>query len=208
MTIPKLGSLSSEDLGPDPISAFQAWFREAQAGSRMEYPDAVCLSTVDPEGWPQGRIVLLKGADPDGFVFFTNARSQKGAALARTPHAALTFYWDDLGRQVRVQGSVERVPEEESDAYFRTRPRGSQVGAWASRQSEPLESRAVLEARADEIEALYAGQEVPRPSHWGGFRLIPREIEFWQARESRLHDRIRYRRGGPAEVWVPERLSP
>jgi pyridoxamine 5'-phosphate oxidase len=164
--------------------------------------------------WPDGRIVLVKGVDERGFVFFTNYRSAKGRALAENPRAALTFYWDQLGRQVRVRGQVSEVEDRESDDYFKTRPRGSRVGAWASRQSEVIEGRETLEERCREIEARYAGGDVPRPPHWGGFVLRPEEVEFWQGRDDRLHDRILFRRqgavvaGGGAPTWTTARLSP
>lgn len=201
------GPLALEALGDDPIQAFRAWFDDARARTRSVHPNAVSLATVDERGHPRSRIVLLKGVDSRGFIFYTNYQSAKGRELERTPRAALTFYWGDLARQVRATGSVERVPAGESDAYFRTRPRGSQIGAWASPQSEPVESREVLEARAREIEAEYEGREVPRPPHWGGLVLHPDEIEFWQEARNRLHDRILYERdeeGG----WRISRLGP
>jgi pyridoxamine 5'-phosphate oxidase len=202
--------LTAEILGSDPIRAFEGWLGEALDRSGMAFPNAACLSTVGEGGSPQGRIVLVKEVDPRGFVFYTNHHSAKGRALEADPRAALTFYWDVLGRQVRVRGPVERVAAEESDAYFRTRPRGSRIGAWASRQSEVLESRRVLEDRCREIEARYAGEEVPRPPHWGGILLRPVEVEFWQSRDDRLHDRIVFRREAEdvAGAWVVRRLNP
>lgn len=199
--------LTLEGLGPDPLAAFARWFDDARARSNAAYPDAMTLSTLDGDGWPEGRIVLLKGADSRGFSFYTNYRSRKARAIESHPRGALTFYWGDLGRQVRVQGRIEVLSPEESDAYFRSRPRGSQIGAWASEQSAPLESRAELEARAEEIEARYVGEEVPRPPHWGGYLLVPHEVEFWQEGESRLHDRFRYHRGEDGS-WEAERLNP
>lgn len=202
--------LTAALLGSDPIEAFARWLEDARHGSGMAFPNAVFLSTVGEGGVPQGRIVLLKEVDGRGFVFFTNYRSAKGRALESTPSAALTFYWDVLARQVRARGPVERVRAAESDAYFRTRPRGSQIGAWASRQSETLESRQVLEDRCREFEARYDGQDVPRPPHWGGILVRPVEIEFWQGRDDRLHDRIVFRReGGRVDgSWTAVRLNP
>ena len=200
-------TLTLDLLGPDPLAAFVRWFEEAQLHSNARYPDAMTLSTVDPEGWPEGRIVLLKGVDSRGFSFFTNYRSRKGRGLEASGRGALTFYWGDLKRQVRAQGVVARLPKGESDEYFHTRPRGSQIGAWASEQSEPLESREALEVRAQQVEALHAGKEVPRPSHWGGYLLTPHEIEFWQEGASRLHDRFRYQRAESGD-WRVERLNP
>jgi pyridoxamine 5'-phosphate oxidase len=199
--------LTLELLGADPLAAFARWFEEARRNSNVRYPDAMTLSTVDEKGWPAGRILLLKGVDARGFAFFTNYRSAKGRGLEASGRGALTFYWGDLMRQVRAQGVVERLSHEESDEYFRSRPRGSQIGAWASAQSEPLESREVLESRAREVEVRFAGGEIPRPAHWGGYLLIPHEIEFWQEGESRLHDRFRYRRIGDGP-WTVERLNP
>jgi pyridoxamine 5'-phosphate oxidase len=182
----------------DPVQQFHQWFEEGSS-------DAVTLATATSDGAPSARMVLLKGADDRGFVFFTNYESRKGRELAENPRAALLFYWPELGRQVRVEGSVERVGTAESDAYFATRPRGGQLAAAASRQSEPLESREALEARFAELDKAYP-DEVPRPPHWGGFRLVPESYEFWEHRENRLHDRFRYRRD--ADGWAIERLSP
>jgi pyridoxamine 5'-phosphate oxidase len=206
--MPRAKTLTAKQLGADPIRAFSRWLSDATAKAGMTFPNAACLSTVRAGAWPDGRIVLVKGVDARGFVFFTNYRSAKGRALVENPKAALTFYWDELGRQVRVRGLVFEVDAFESDAYFKTRPRRSQAGAWASRQSE------VLEKRCQEIEERYAGRDVPRPPHWGGFVLRPQEIEFWQGRDDRLHDRILFRRtdsavGDPAKArWLTDRLSP
>lgn len=199
--------LSREALATDPIGIFTDWLEDARARSDMEYPNAACLSTLSPEGWPDGRIVLLKGVDGEGFVFYTNYRSAKGKALGEHPRAAMTFYWHDLDRQVRIRGEVERVSAQESDDYFRIRPRGSQIGAWASLQSEPVRSRDDLESRAAEIEERYSGEDIPRPPHWGGYRLRPTEIEFWQGAPNRLHDRLLYRRGAHGS-WEAQRLDP
>jgi pyridoxamine 5'-phosphate oxidase len=189
----------------DPVERFQEWFREAeQAG--VEVPEAMTLATADAGGAPSARLVLLKGADDEGFVFYSGYVSRKAAELDQNPRAALVFYWRPLGKQVRVEGRVERVSDGESAAYFATRPRGSQLAAWASQQSRPLESREELERRYAELEREYEGQEVPRPPHWGGFRLRPDAIEFWEHRENRLHDRFRCTRA--REGWRAELLSP
>jgi pyridoxamine 5'-phosphate oxidase len=188
-----------------PLERFREWFREAeQAG--IEVPETMALATADAEGAPSARMVLLKGADDDGFLFYTGYVSRKARELEQNPLAALLFYWRPLGKQVRVEGRVERVPEAESAAYFATRPRGSQLAAWASQQSRPLASREELERRYAELEREYEGREVPLPPHWGGYRLRPETIEFWEHRENRLHDRIRYTRA--REGWQVERLSP
>jgi len=199
--------LTAEELGPDPLAAFTGWFEAARLYSNARYPDAMTLSTIDEQGWPAGRIVLLKGVDARGFSFFTNYRSAKGRALEGAGRAALTFYWGDLLRQVRAVGTVARLSEAESDEYFHSRPLGSRIGAWASLQSESLESRELLEARAREVEARYPTGDVPRPPHWGGYLLTPNEIEFWQEGASRLHDRFRYRRTSEGG-WAVERLNP
>lgn len=188
----------NNDYSQDPLEQFRAWFDDAAM-------DAVALATATSDGAPSVRMVLLKGVDDRGFTFFTNYDSRKGRELAENPRAALLFYWPGPGRQVRVEGSVEKVSAAESDAYFATRPRGGQIAALASRQSEPLESREALEARFAELDAAYPN-EVPRPAHWGGFRLVPETYEFWQHRDNRMHDRLRYRRD--AGAWVIERLSP
>jgi pyridoxamine 5'-phosphate oxidase len=186
------------ELDPDPLRQFESWFEEG--GS-----DRVALATATPQGAPSVRMVLLKGADGGGFVFHTNYESRKGRELASNPRAALLFYWQELGRQVRVEGAVERVERDESEAYFRTRPRGGQLAAWASRQSEPIESREALEEQFAEVEREYP-DDVPLPPHWGGFRLVPDTYEFWVHRDNRLHDRFRYRREGGE--WLIDRLSP
>jgi pyridoxamine 5'-phosphate oxidase len=193
-------SLRRRDLDPDPLRQFERW--HAEAGG----VDAVALATATEQGAPSARMVLLKGADERGFVFHSSYEGRKARELAANPRAALLFYWQEPGRQVRVEGEVERVDQAESEAYFRTRPRGSQLAAWASTQSEPIGSREELEARFREVEAEYDGREVLLPPHWGGFRLVPESYEFWEHRDNRLHDRFRYSR--TAGGWVIERLSP
>ncbi|TVP77584.1 MAG: pyridoxamine 5'-phosphate oxidase [Gemmatimonadales bacterium] len=194
--------------GPDPLVAFHRWLEEAREHGKMEYPNAMTLATVDGDGRPDARIVLLKELDQRGFVFYTNYRSAKGRQLAGRGVASLVFYWDAMGRQVRTRGPVERVSAEESDAYFASRPRGSRLGAWASEQSRVLTGREELEARLESVSEQYDGREaIPRPPHWGGFLLRPREVEFWQAGAFRLHDRFLYRRQEEGD-WSVVRLSP
>ncbi|HYY64907.1 MAG TPA: pyridoxamine 5'-phosphate oxidase [Gaiellaceae bacterium] len=189
----------------DPFERFRAWFREAEQAS-VQVPEAMTLATASPDGAPSARMVLLKGSDENGFVFYTGYESRKAGELEENPRAALVIYWQRLGKQVRVEGSVERVSEAESAAYFASRPRGSQLAAWASQQSRPLESREELERRYAELEREYEGRGIPLPPHWGGYRLRPDAIEFWEHRENRLHDRIRYTR--VREGWDLELLSP
>jgi pyridoxamine 5'-phosphate oxidase len=179
----------------DPFAQFDTWFAEAQA-SEPNDPEAMALATADIAGNPSVRMVLLKSHGPDGFVFFTNEESEKGRELTENPSAALLFHWKSLRRQVRIEGEVERVSSEESDAYFATRSRDSQLGAWASRQSRPMENRETLERRYDEMKRRFDSQLVPRPDHWGGFRLVPRSFEFWQDRPHRLHERRRFTQEG------------
>jgi pyridoxamine 5'-phosphate oxidase len=179
----------------DPFAQFDTWFAEAQA-SEPNDPEAMALATADIAGNPSVRMVLLKSHGPDGFVFFTNEESEKGRELTENPSAALLFHWKSLRRQVRIEGEVERVSGRESDAYFATRSRDSQLGAWASRQSRPMENRETLERRYDEMKRRFEGRPVPRPDHWGGFRLVPRSFEFWQDRQHRLHERRRFEREG------------
>jgi pyridoxamine 5'-phosphate oxidase len=198
--------LLERDVDPDPLRQFARWFADARAAG-IRAPEAMVLATATPAGAPSARIVLLKGHDERGFVFHTNYESRKGAELAGNPRAALLFHWDPLGRQVRIEGRVERVPRAESESYFRTRPRGGQLGALASRQSEPVASREALEARFAAVEAEHADREVPLPEYWGGFRLRPERYEFWQHRENRLHDRLLYRPDG-AGGWTLVRLQP
>jgi pyridoxamine 5'-phosphate oxidase len=189
----------------DPLELFREWFDAArEAGA--QFPETMTLATATADGAPSARMVLLKGADEDGFVFFTGYGSRKAEELAANPRAALVFYWQPLGRQVRVEGPVERVSKEESAEYFATRPRGSQLAAWTSRQSRPLGDRAELERRYADVEREHEGREVPLPPHWGGFRLRPDAIEFWEHRDNRLHDRFRYTRA--REGWAAARLWP
>jgi pyridoxamine 5'-phosphate oxidase len=198
--------LHETDLDPDPIRQFHAWLHQALTAEVPE-PYAMTLATATPDGLPSARVVLLRGVDERGFTFFTSYEGRKAGELEANPRAALVFYWAELERQVRVAGTVERVSEAESDDYFRNRPRGSQLGAWASHQSEVLPGRATLERRLAELERQYADRDVPRPPTWGGYRVRPLAIEFWQGRRSRLHDRLRYRRAEDG-AWVIERLSP
>jgi pyridoxamine 5'-phosphate oxidase len=202
---PQKEGLRKRDLLADPIEQFQAWFRAAEAAAPE--PNAMTLSTIGKDGAPAARIVLLKHVDQDGFVFFTNYESCKGRELAADPRAALVFFWPALGRQVRVTGRVTQTSQEESKEYFATRPLGSRLGAWASHQSEPVPNRETLEARHAEFAAKFADGKVPLPPHWGGFRLAPETIEFWQSRVSRLHDRFLYRRAAGGQ-WALQRLSP
>ena len=189
----------------DPLAVFRAWLAEA-GGTEVNDPNAMQLATVDETGLPNLRTVLLKGFDVRGFVFYTNHGSAKGRELLASRKAALLFHWKSLRRQVRVRGAVEEVSAEESDAYYASRPRGSRIGAWASEQSRPLDSRATLEARVKALEAEYEGRDIPRPSHWGGFRVVPREVELWADGPFRLHDRFLFTRAD--DGWDRKRLNP
>lgn len=200
-----LQALNEADVDPDPIRQFQRWLDQAIAAELPE-PNAMTLATATRDGIPSARIVLLKGLDARGFAFYTNYESRKGQELAENPQAALVFLWTVLERQVRIEGQVEKVAAAETDAYFQSRPLASRLGAWASEQSRVIRDREVLEQRFAELKATYADEMVPRPPHWGGYRVIPHQIEFWQGRTSRLHDRLRYRleQGN----WRIDRLSP
>jgi pyridoxamine 5'-phosphate oxidase len=199
-------SLSEADLNPDPIRQFASWFDEANQ-SEVPESNAMTLATSTPDGRPSARMVLLRGADERGFTFFTNYESRKARELEANPFAALVFFWHELERQVRIEGRVERVSSDESDRYFYSRPKGARIGAWASPQSQVVSSREVLESRFREFENRHSDQIVPRPANWGGYRLVPLSIEFWQGRPNRLHDRLRYSRS-PGGTWLIERLAP
>jgi len=198
--------LLEQDVDPDPLRQFERWFADA-GDARIRAPEAAALATASRDGVPSARMVLVKRFDSSGFVFYTGYASRKGAELAENPHAALLFHWDVLGRQVRIEGPVTRVSVADSEAYFRTRPRGGQIGAWASAQSEPIASREELEAAAERIADRFQGEEIPLPLAWGGYRLTAESYEFWQHREDRLHDRLRYLHDA-AGGWTLTRLAP
>ncbi len=193
------------DLQAEPVEMFRRWFALAKR-ARLHQPHAFCIATATPEGAPSSRMVLLKGFDERGFVFYTHYESRKGGEIAANGRAAMLFFWSELHRQVRIEGRLAKVSHEESEAYFHSRPRGSQLGAWASHQSRPLASREELMWREKDFERQYAGQVIPLPPYWGGFRLTPASFEFWQGKAYRLHDRFVYTRSGGA--WTTQRLSP
>ena len=201
-----LAGLSEGDLEPNALGQFQKWFQETLQAGVVE-PNAAVLATADASGTPSARLILVKGIDDRGFSFFTNYESHKGRELAQNPKAALVFPWIELERQVCITGSISRLSREEAAAYFKVRPRGSRLSAWASKQSQVIRSRAELEERVKQLERQYPGEEIPLPPNWGGYLLAPREIEFWQGRPNRLHDRLRYARQ-PDNTWRIERLSP
>jgi pyridoxamine 5'-phosphate oxidase len=200
------GGLGERDLRKNPFEQFRLWFEQAQAAQIVE-PNAMTLATATPDGIPSARMVLLKGFDERGFAFFTNYESQKGRELAENPHAALVFYWAELERQVRITGTVTKTSPEESEAYWSTRPVASQIGAWVSEQSTVVPNRKVLEEQVAALEKWYEAVEIPIPPYWGGYRVAPETIEFWQGRPNRLHDRIRYTKTGEGK-WQIERLAP
>jgi len=197
--------LSEQTIDPNPIEQFRLWLDDARA-SELAEPDAMTLATASPLCRPSARVVLLRGLDERGFVFFTNYESAKGHELEKNPHAAAVFYWGKLQRQVRIEGSVSKVAPEESDAYFESRPRGHRLSAWASAQSTVIPSREYLESRVASFDSEFAGHDIERPPYWGGYRITPERIEFWQGRPDRLHDRFLFTRS--AERWHMERLSP
>jgi pyridoxamine 5'-phosphate oxidase len=199
--------LTPEQLGDDPLAAFATWYDMARGVGTPE-PNAMTLSTVGPEGLPDARVVLLKGVEAGRFVWFGNYRSKKGQDLRAHPHAVLSFYWGRIARCVRIAGPVERADAAASDAYFATRPRGSQLGAWASPQSQPVADRDALWQQYHQQQDRFEGQDVPRPEHWGGWALTPTSIEFWKGQPSRMHDRLRFDRADPKAGWRVQRLAP
>jgi len=200
-----LASFDEKDALANPIEQFTHWWNDA-INSNIDEVNAMTLATVTPKGTATARIVLLKGYDETGFVFFTNYLSDKGKELANNPTAALVFFWKELERQIRIEGTVEKVSNEENDAYFNSRPAGSKIGAWASHQSAVIEYRQVIEQNVQKYTEIFDPENIPRPDHWGGYKVIPNLIEFWQGRSSRLHDRIQYRKD--EQSWIKERLSP
>lgn len=206
MDRPIAPGLDESDIDPEPMAQFRRWFEAARSAGEPE-PEAMAVATATADGKPSLRYVLMRGLDDRGFVFYTNERSRKGQELLANPVAALAFRWWLLERQVRVTGPVEPVAPAESDTYFASRPRGAQISAWASAQSQPVDSRHTLEAAHEAVATRFDGRDVPRPPWWGGFRVVPSEMEFWQGRLDRLHDRLRYTRG-PGSSWVIDRLNP
>ncbi|HEX3035335.1 MAG TPA: pyridoxamine 5'-phosphate oxidase [Thermodesulfobacteriota bacterium] len=198
--------LNESDLDPNPFKQFEKWFEDALKADLI-HPNAMTVATATKDGKPSARMMLLKGFDEDGFVFYTNSESKKGEDLAENPQAALVFWWDKLERQVRIEGHTEKVSDEKADSYFKSRPKGSQLGAWASEQSHVISSREVLEQRLQELEIKYQNREIPRPHYWTGYKLRVSSIEFWQGRPNRLHDRLRFRLRDNGS-WIIERLSP
>jgi pyridoxamine 5'-phosphate oxidase len=206
VVVPDFAPLREEDLDPDPVRQFEVWFQDA-ADAGVGAPEAMALATASAQAVPSVRMVLMKRYDARGFVFFTGYESRKGQELASNPHAALLFYWEPVGRQVRIEGGVERATRTDSEAYARSRPRASQLSALASPQSRTIESREALERRVAELAALHESGDVPLPEAWGGFRLVPESFEFWQHRADRLHDRLRYTSGDDGR-WKVQRLAP
>lgn len=198
--------LTEEAVDADPIVQFNSWLADAIQAGHIE-SNAMTLATATPDGVPSARVVLLKKADQAGFTFFTNYASRKGQEIAANPQVALVFYWDKLTRQVRVEGTIEKVSAQESDAYYHSRPHGSQIGAWVSHQSTMIENRTILEERWAEVTAQFGDEEIPRPEYWGGYRVVPQRIEFWQGRPSRLHDRLVYTLQADG-AWTLARLAP
>ena len=200
------GTLREIDMDPDPVVQFRKWYEDA-LNSRSIQPDAITVASATKDGKPSARMMLLKDVDVDGFVFYTNQESRKGEEFSKSAQVALVFWWPLLERQVRVEGIIEIISDSEADSYFKTRPRGSQLAAWASHQSQVISSREALDDRFSELDALYKGRDIPRPPYWVGYRLRHSTIEFWEGRPNRLHDRLRYRQV-EGEGWVIERLSP
>ncbi len=199
-------TLEEENLQDSPFQLFSDWFKEVEESGGVEETNAMTLTTLGLDGFPKARVVLLKEFDHTGFIFYSNYESEKAKAMDSNNKVCISFFWPNLERQVIIKGSVEKVSEEKSESYFRSRPRGSQLGAWASQQSEIINSRTVLENQLQSLEAKFEGKEIPKPSFWGGYQIIPSEFEFWQGRANRLHDRIRYQKEG--DLWITKRLSP